>query len=110
MLGLLDYSQARSAALITQRSALHLKTQVVHQNIASDWPRSMAVAKDASDCDFRALARALTADIVALRCLPAWPAADAALLRLVGVAAGTRGLGAPDAATRQVGCCLGVHC
>ncbi|KAK9845361.1 hypothetical protein WJX81_004388 [Elliptochloris bilobata] len=58
-------------------------------------------AKNASDCDMRALVRALTTDIVALRCLPAWPAADAALLRLVGAAAGTRGLGAPDAATRQ---------
>lgn len=58
-------------------------------------------ARDAGECDLRALARALTADVIALRCLPAWPAADAALLRLVGVAAGARGLGAHDAATRQ---------
>ncbi len=61
----------------------------------------MSAAREAGDCDVRALARALAADVIAVRCLPAWPVADAALLRLVGVAAGTRGLGAPDAATRQ---------
>jgi len=61
----------------------------------------MSAARESGDCDVRALARALAADVIAVRCLPAWPVADAALLRLVGVAAGTRGLGAPDAATRQ---------